>query len=127
VAVVPSGCHRSGVHPLRALVEPYLALPWAGLVAGPGEPVQAREFRPGRYHATTPLPGATVLLLDDTWASGSSAQSAAAALKLAGAGSVVTLILGRHISPRHPLAASFFPTLAGRYFRPDQCAVHEAA
>ena len=29
VAVVPSGRGRPGVHPLRALVEPYLALPWA--------------------------------------------------------------------------------------------------
>jgi hypothetical protein len=127
VAVVPSGCGRTGVHPLRALAEPYLAPPWAGLVACPGELVQAREFRTDRYRAVTPLPGARVLLLDDTWASGSSAQSAAAALKLAGARSVVTLILGRYISRRHPLAASFFPTLAGRHFQPGHCAVHEAA
>jgi hypothetical protein len=126
-AVVPSGGGRSGVHPLRALVEPYLALPWAGLAACSGELVQAREFHTGRYRTVTPLPGARVLLLDDTWASGSSAQSAAAALKLAGARSVVTLVLGRHINPAHPQAASFFPALAGRNFRPDRCAVHEAA
>jgi hypothetical protein len=126
-AVVPSGCGRAGVHPLRSLVEPYLALPWAGLEACPGELVQAREFRADRYRAVAPLPGARVLLLDDTWASGSSAQSAAAALKLAGATSVVALILGRHISRRHPMAASFFPTLAGHHFKPDYCAVHEAA
>jgi hypothetical protein len=125
-AVVPSGGARPGVHPLRTLIEPDLALPWADLTASPGELVQAREFRPGRYRAA-PLAGATVLLLDDTWASGSSAQSAAAALKLAGARSVVTLILGRHISRAHPQAASFFPALAERNFQPDQCAVHEAA
>lgn len=127
VAVVPSGCGRTGVHPLRALVEPYLALPWAVLTACPGELVQAREFGTGRYRAAAPLPGATVLLLDDTWASGSSAQSAAAALRLAGSRSVVTVVLGRHINPAHPLAGSFFPDLAGRHFRPDRCAVHQAA
>lgn len=127
VAVVPSGCGRPGQHPLRALVEPDLALPWAVLAAAPGEPVQAREFGTGRFRAAAPLPGATVLLLDDTWASGSSAQSAAAALRLAGARSVVTAVLGRHISTAHPLAGSFFPALAGRHFRPDRCAVHEAA
>jgi hypothetical protein len=128
VAVVPSGCGRPGVHPLRALAEPYLALPWAGLVActGTDGPVQPREFGTGRYRAVAPLPGAEVLLLDDTWASGASAQSAAAALKLAGARSVVTLILGRHIRQRHPLADSFFPALAGRHFRPGHCAVHGA-
>lgn len=124
VAVVPSGCARIGVHPLRALIEPYLALPWAALAAHAGEPVQAREFNTGRYRAVAPLPGARVLLLDDTWASGSSAQSAAAALRLAGASSIVTLILGRHLNPAHPLSASFVPALAGRNFRLDRCAVH---
>src|ERR1700738_4351480 len=83
VAVVPSGRGRPGAHPLRTLVEPYLALPWAGLVPAPGEPVQARDLRPGRFRAAGRLAGATILLLDDTWASGSSAQSAAIALKLA--------------------------------------------
>ncbi len=51
VAVVPSGRGRPGMHPLRTLVEPYLALPWADLVIRPGEPVPSRDSAPG------PVPG----------------------------------------------------------------------
>ena len=38
-----------------------------------------------------------MLLIDDTWTTGASAQSAAAALKQAGAGAVVALVIGRHL------------------------------
>jgi hypothetical protein len=126
VAVVPTGCGRSGVHPLRALIEPYLALPWADLAARGDEPVQGRELLAGRFAVTGAVEGADVLLLDDTWASGSSAQSAALALKLGGARSVVTLILGRYINPAHPPTDAFVPVLGGCHFRPDSCAVHAA-
>ena len=37
-----------------------------------------RDLDPGRFRAAGPLPGAAVLLLDDTWTSGASAQSAVA-------------------------------------------------
>jgi adenine/guanine phosphoribosyltransferase-like PRPP-binding protein len=39
------------------------------------------------------------LLLDDTWTSGGTAQSAAVALKQAGARSVAVVVLGRHLPP----------------------------
>jgi orotate phosphoribosyltransferase len=39
-----------------------------------------------------------VLLIDDTWTSGASIQSAAGALRVAGSGPVGALVLGRHIS-----------------------------
>jgi hypothetical protein len=124
VAVVPSGRGRPGTHPLRALVEPYLALPWADLAISPGEPVQARDLRPGRFRALARLTGATILLLDDTWTSGSSAQSAAIALKRAGARRVVVVTLGRHVNPRDPTAGSLTTVLGAHPFRPDVCAVH---
>jgi hypothetical protein len=126
VAVVPSGAGRTGVHPLRELIEPYLTLPWAGLTACPGDPVQPRELRTGRYRSVASLRGASVLLLDDTWASGSSAQSAAAALKLAGATSVVTLVCGRHVNPRRLHFDTFLRSLSKSNFRLDRCAVHAA-
>jgi orotate phosphoribosyltransferase len=44
-----------------------------------------------------PLTGASILLLDDTWTSGGTAQSAAVALKRAGARSVAVVVLGRHV------------------------------
>jgi predicted amidophosphoribosyltransferase len=44
-----------------------------------------------------------VLLLDDTCTSGGTAQSAAVALKHAGARSVTVVVVGRHLPPApHP-------------------------
>jgi hypothetical protein len=95
--VVPSGRGRPGRHPLRALAGDCLALPWAELAAPPGGDPWARDLDPGRFLARRPLTGAAVLVLDDTWTTGSTAQSAAIALKRAGAASVATVVLGRHL------------------------------
>jgi orotate phosphoribosyltransferase len=38
-----------------------------------------------------------VLLIDDTWTTGASAESAAHVLKAAGAGVVAVVVIGRHI------------------------------
>lgn len=127
VAVVPSGRGRPGPHPLRALIAPYLRLPWAGLLPHPGRPEPVRELDAGRFRAAGSLAGARVLLIDDTWTSGASAQSAAAALRLGGASTVLTLILGRHLNPGRLPVSSFSPALAGSLFRQDRCAVHDAA
>jgi hypothetical protein len=86
-----------GPHPLRALAAPYLARPWLSLRPRPGGDPWARTLDPARFQATDLLPGATVLLLDDTWVSGASAQSAAVALKLAGAAAVAVVVAGRHL------------------------------
>ncbi len=120
LAVVPTGRGRSGPHPLRLLVQAYLDLPWAGLTAGPGQR-RERDLDPARYAAAT-RPGARILLLDDTWTTGSSAQSAAMALRLAGAGTVVTVVLGRHVSRAAAAAAGLSP--AAMPYRADRCAVH---
>ena len=114
LAVVPSGRRRPGPHPLRALAGPLTGLPWAELtVAWPLDPA-GRIADPGRYRAV-PLPGARVALLDDTWTTGASAQSAAAALRLAGAQSVAVIVLGRHLLPEPGLPA----------FEMGRCAVHQ--
>ena len=103
--VVPSGRGRPGPHPLQALVRGCLALPWAALVARPGGVAWARALDPGRFRAPRPLNGAAVLLLDDTWTSGGTAQSAAVALKRAGARWVTVVVLGRHLPPAPGSAA----------------------
>jgi hypothetical protein len=122
VAVVPTARGRPGTHPLRSLVEGYLTIPWAGLVARPGGE-QDRDLDPGRFRAA-PLPQiARVLLIDDTWTTGSSAQSAAMALRAAGATSVVTVVLGRHLS--RPVAERTGLGPAAMPFRMDGCAVHQ--
>ena len=119
VAVVPSRRGRPGTHPLRAMVEPYLMLPWARLSLVYRDGKDACDPDPGRFQCG-PLPGPAVLLLDDTWTSGSSAASAAAALKLAGARSVAVVVLGRHLDDTAAGAAGFSPAP----YRPWLCAVH---
>src|SRR5580692_916269 len=83
LAVVPTGAGRPGPHPLLRLVWPYLRLPGCSLALRPGR--QGRDLDLDRFQVLGRPAGASVLLLDDTWVSGASAQSAAAALKLAGA------------------------------------------
>ncbi len=106
VCVVPSGRGRPGPHPLRALAAPYLARPWLSLRPRPGGDPWARALDTGRFQAAGLQPGETVLLLDDTWVSGASAQSAAAALKLAGAAAVAAVVVGRHLPAITPPAAT---------------------
>jgi len=95
--VVPSCRGRPGPHPLQALLREFLALPWTVLRLQPGTDPWARALDPDRFRAPYPLTGASVLLLDDTWTSGGRAQSAAVALKRAGARSVAAVVLGRHV------------------------------
>lgn len=123
LAVVPSGRGRGGTHPLRALIAPYLAARWAGLSARPGA-AAARELDPGRFDAPRQR-GASILLLDDTWTSGASAQSAAMTLLRAGAGCVIVVVLGRHLAV--PVPAGAGPDSFAMPLRPQLCAVHDGA
>jgi hypothetical protein len=127
LAVVPSGRGRRGPHPLRELAGSYLTAPWVTLSDAPGEPLLTRELHPGRFRAAGRLAGADVLLLDDTWTTGSSAQSAAVALKLGGARSVVILTLGRYLNLSDGVSDHFAAAVLESSFRTDRCAVHEPA
>ncbi|AJP03201.1 hypothetical protein TU94_18695 [Streptomyces cyaneogriseus subsp. noncyanogenus] len=100
VTTVPSTSGRRE-HPLRAMVAEAV-----GVTRGrhrdllrpvPRAADLGRAASSGRY-ASTALWGENVLLIDDTWTTGSHAQSAAAALKAAGAGSVAIVVLGRHLN-----------------------------
>jgi predicted amidophosphoribosyltransferase len=102
VTTVPSSSgERDAVHPLHRI---------AGRLAGPtrsrherllrrtGTSVAPREFNAHKYEAVAELAGRSVLLIDDTWTTGANARSAAAALKMAGAGAVAALVIGRHVN-----------------------------
>lgn len=102
VTTVPSGeRERDERHPLRWLVAE---------VVGPTRrrhqrllrrselAVAAREFSPDKYLAMRRLEGESILLIDDTWTTGANAQSAAAALKAAGAGPIAAVVIGRHLN-----------------------------
>ncbi len=105
-AVVPSGQGRPGPHPLLAIVESCVHLPVTGLAVAPLLAARGRGVSVGWLRALGPVTGADVLLVDDTWVCGGSAQSAAAALKLAGAVRVAVVVLGRHLDPADPRSAA---------------------
>jgi hypothetical protein len=122
LAVVPAGSGRPGPHPLLELSAPYLRLPVTGLVIRPGQ--QGRDPNADRYSAERSAAGASVLLLDDSWVSGASAQSAAAALKRADARHVAVVVLGRHVDPADRLGGPLAARLAPAPYDPATCAVH---
>jgi hypothetical protein len=102
VTTVPSGQHRREVpHPLDPIVSELVG-PTRGrstsLLRRTERAVALHSFSPDRFAATRALAGEPVLLIDDTWTTGASAQSAAATLKKAGAGPVAALVLGRHLN-----------------------------
>jgi len=111
VAVVPSGQGRPGAHPLTGIVESCVDLPVTRLaVRLPAQP--CRRGISLRWLSVAGLAArAEVLLVDDTWVSGGSAQSAAAALKLAGARRVALVVLGRHVDPADPRSAELLRAL----------------
>ncbi|HWF16129.1 MAG TPA: hypothetical protein VG244_08125 [Acidimicrobiales bacterium] len=123
VAPVPSSHRPDGpplarVDGLASRVES--ALPggrWSPqLLVRTGEPVGHMHPSAGAF-AVPPtlhpgLVGRRVVLLDDTYVSGSRAQSAAASLRRAGAAAVVIVVLGRVLRPdRVPAHADFLRTL----------------
>ncbi len=122
LAVVPTGCGRPGPHPLLELASPYLRLPLTRLAIRPGR--QGRDLDVHRFCPDQTAAGADVLLIEDSWVSGASAQSAAAALKLAGARHVAIVVIGRHIDPADPRAGTLTARLKAASYDPSKCAVH---
>lgn len=62
-----------------------------------GDAPPGREFSTRRYRADWRIDGVRVLLIDDTWARGGHAQSAAYTLREAGASKVALVVIGRHL------------------------------
>ena len=63
--------------------------------------VEGRDFDVNRFRSVDDLPGRSVLLLDDTWATGGHAQSAAHVLAEAGAQKIALVVIGRHVRPEY--------------------------
>ncbi len=110
-AVVPSGQGRPGRHPLASLVLASAGLPLVGVAVRPAQ-VHARGVNPAWARVDAPVAGADLLVVDDTWVSGGSAQSVAAALKRSGARRVAIVVLGRQVNPADPRSAKFLAGLS---------------
>jgi hypothetical protein len=102
VTTVPSGDRdRDRAHRLRVI---------AGELVGPtrdrferllirsDQAASPRAFSAERFLCRRRLAGEAVLLVDDTWTTGASAQSAAASLKAAGASVVAAVPIGRFLN-----------------------------
>jgi predicted amidophosphoribosyltransferase len=102
VTTVPSG-DRDGddQHPLHGIVGELVGLTrqrHERLLGRTNAESPPRIFDQHKFEATRPLNNSAVLLIDDTWTTGASAQSAAAALKAAGAGPIAAVVIGRHLN-----------------------------
>ena len=82
-----------------------------------------RVYDAARYSATRELGGEAVLLVDDMWTSGASAESAAGALLAAGAGRVAAVVLARHINRGWSRNGVFIDRLTAKGFGFERCVV----
>ena len=102
VTTVPSNDPaRDHAHPLPRLVGGVVrptAERYRRLLVRSALPAQPHRFSVDRYEPVGGLRQEPVLLIDDTWTTGANAQSAAAALKAAGAGPVAAVVIGRHLN-----------------------------
>ncbi|MFB9834804.1 hypothetical protein [Actinoallomurus acaciae] len=125
--VVPSTRNRPGPHPLELLVGTRLRLPWLRMTANTKIAPESRMFHADRFSVDEPagkLDGAAVLVLDDTWTTGSRVESASYALRAAGASIVVAVVLGRHVNPDWEPWQPLLKTVKKTPFDLDRCAVH---
>jgi predicted amidophosphoribosyltransferase len=102
VTTVPSGASEGdGDHPLRKIVAELVGPArerHEQLLRRTETAVDPRAFDAEKFVALRPLNGEPVLLIDDTWTTGANAQSAAAALRSAGAGAIGAVVIGRHMN-----------------------------
>lgn len=131
LAVVPSLGGRPSPHPLEALAAYLLpGAPTIPLSADPGDHGdrdRRRVFRPGFFAVRDPkvVNGRHVVLVDDTWVTGSHLQSAAAALRQAGAAHVTGLVLARRLRPDWGMNADFVGEQLTRPYDVTVCPVGE--
>jgi predicted amidophosphoribosyltransferase len=120
-AAVPSLPRKPGEHALHDIVRDVAPGREVRLLAA--EKVRRpRAVSADHFAAESPVPaGAHVLLLDDTWTTGGHAQSAALALKKAGAGRVSLLVAARWIKPDFGDNGWFLGRLRRQAYDPAIC------
>lgn len=112
VTGVPSTLGRVS-HPLERLLGAAAGpRAWPLLLPAEGARASPRGFSPRRFEVLAPVTGRRVLLVDDAWVTGAHAQSAAAALKAAGAAGVAVLAIGRWLNPAYPPVAALLASAA---------------
>jgi predicted amidophosphoribosyltransferase len=126
VTTVPGSRRREDEHPLariaRTLVQQTRGRYQELLAPGADASAPERTVLPRRYKATLGLTdGPAVLLIDDTWTTGSRAQSAAIALRQAGAAKVAVVVIGRHFDRGFGPSETYYQQARARKFSWTEC------
>lgn len=120
-ATVPSLRQRPHPPVLHSMTASLLRnMPEAQMVAS-ADVRSPRSLRPENFTVISPVTAMHILLIDDTWTTGGHAESAAAALKRAGAARVTLLVLARWLDPRRGNTEEFIRTELTQDFDPDLC------
>ncbi len=104
--VIPSLTSRIGIHPMLAIAESLGLM--SDVALRPALNARCDRVVDGeKFTVDGTVTGRHILVLDDVWTTGSNAQSAAVTLRRAGATAVSVMVIGRWLSPHHPLTARF--------------------
>jgi len=98
---VPSSNPRFAAHPMRGVIGDgqVLGAPLEGLLERASGPLGHRRMSDSAFRTTKEVSQHRVLLVDDVFTTGASAQSAASALTLSGATVVGILVIARRVDP----------------------------
>ncbi len=98
---IPSLKGRDGIHPFEKIASDMNAVHAAPHLVASAGATSARDVDGTKFQLDLPsqVAGQHVLLLDDTWTTGSRTQSAALAVRAAGATAVSVLVVGRWLEP----------------------------
>jgi hypothetical protein len=119
---IPSLTCRPGVHPFAAIAKEVGGVADDVLTSAPTTTCH-RVVSPEKFVATRAdaVAGRHVLVLDDIWTTGSNAQSAALALRRAGAAAVSVMVVGRWLNPSYPPTKAFLERYLDSAFDPHLC------
>ena len=123
---VPSLNRRPGVHPFTAIAQAMKAVDDDRLALVPApDAIKERVVSTSQFEVVPKrsLSGRHILVLDDTWTTGSNTQSAALTLRHAGAEHVSVIVIGRWLSPTYGNNAEFIKTRLRRDYDPSICPV----
>jgi hypothetical protein len=132
VTTVPGTREREGEHPLERIVATIVGQTKDRfeplLTRGPSAGPSPHTLAAGRYRATRALRGgAAVLLIDDTWTTGGNAESAALALRTAGAATVAIVVIGRHFDRSFPNCEAYYQQAKAWKFTWETCCLEADA
>lgn len=101
ITIVPSSGDRAGRHPLESAISrvPLLREEFEGLLRKGTAELRHNHADDEGYEVTAAVEGRRVLLVDDTFTTGSRVQSAASALQRAGAQVIAAVVAARIMNP----------------------------